>query len=97
VKLSFIPAELHLDTDPDGQFKVTLQGTEIFRSRSSAKALKKFNELKKELESNFPAHDELSVEEKKELLQRALGDDLVKANSVRKRKKSTARSTRTFG
>jgi hypothetical protein len=97
VKLSFIPAELHLNTEPDGQFKVTLQGTEIFRSRSSAKALKKFNELKKELENDFPAHNESSVEEKRELLQRALGDDLVKDNSVRERKKSTARSTRTFG
>ncbi|MGD1210119.1 MAG: hypothetical protein ABR973_02025 [Candidatus Acidiferrales bacterium] len=44
----------------------------------------------------LPAHDELSVEEKRELLQRALDDDLVKANSVRKKKKSAARSTRTF-
>jgi hypothetical protein len=97
VKLSLIPADLHLDTEPDGQFKVTLQGTEIFRSRSISKVLKKFNELKKELQNKFPTHDELSLEEKKESFQRALGDDLVKANSLRKKQKSTACSTRTFG
>jgi hypothetical protein len=97
VKLSFIPGELHLDTERDGQFTVTLQGTEILRSRSSTKALKKFNELKKELENKFPAQGDLSAEEQRELLQRALSDDLVKDNSVRERKKSTARSTRTFG
>lgn len=96
MKLSFIPAELHLNTEPDGQFKVTLQGTEIFRSSSGTKALKKFNEVKKELEERFPTH-ELSAEEKRQILLRALGDH-VKDNSVKpKRKKSSARNTRTFG
>ncbi|HYL63751.1 MAG TPA: hypothetical protein VE077_14120 [Candidatus Methylomirabilis sp.] len=97
VKLSFIPADLHLDADQDGQFKVTLQGTEIFRSSSSTKALKKFNEVRKELEEKFPTHD-LSVEEKSELLQRSIMDSLVKHNSLKpEEKKSAARSTRTFG
>lgn len=97
VKLSFVPADLHLSTEQDGQFKVTLQGTEIFRSSSSTKALRKFNEVKKELEEKFPTHD-LSVEEKKELLQRSISDSLVKHNSLKpEKKKSAARSTRTFG
>jgi hypothetical protein len=97
VKLSFIPADLHLSTDPDGQFKVILQGKEIFRSSSGTKALKKFNEVKKGLEEKFPAHD-FSTEEKRELLRRSIGDSLVKHNSLRpERKKSAARSTRTFG
>jgi hypothetical protein len=56
VKLSFIPADLHLSTDSAGKFVVTLQGTEIFRSSSSPKAIKKFNEVKKELEEKFPTH-----------------------------------------
>ena len=97
MKLSFVPADLHLSTEQDGQFKVTLQGTEIFRSSSSTKALRKFNEVKKELEEKFPTHD-LSVEEKKELLQRSISDSLVKHNSLKpEKKKSAARSTRTFG
>jgi len=97
VKLSFIPADLHLSTDSAGKFVVTLQGTEIFRSSSSPKAIKKFNEVKKELEEKFPTHD-LSEEEKKELLQRSITDAQVHHNSLRpEKKKSAARSTRTFG
>ena len=97
VKLSFIPAELHLNTGPDGQFKVTLQGAEIFRSSSGTKALKKFNEVKRELEERFPTH-EFSVEDKREILLRELGDHLVAHNSVRPvKRKSSARNTRTFG
>jgi hypothetical protein len=97
VKLSFIPADLHLDTEPDGQFKVTVQGREIFRSSSSAKAVKKFNTVKKELERAFPTRA-LTDEEKRELLQRSIADSLVKHNSLRPEvKKSAARGTRTFG
>lgn len=94
MKLSFIPADLHLVSD-DGEFKVTLEGTEVFRSSSSTKAVKKFREIKKGLEERFPAHD-LSDEEKKELLQRAIGDALVQHNSVRPERKAINR-TRTFG
>lgn len=97
VKLSFLPADLHLSTEPDGQFVVRLQGMEIFRSSSSTKATKKFNEVKKELEEKFPTH-ELSDEEKKEMLGRSITDSLVLDNSVRPRKKRrAAKSTRTFG
>ncbi len=97
MKLSFIPADLHLVTEQDGEFKVTLQGAEILRSRSSKKALSKFHELKKQLEPNFPTHD-LSAEEKAEILQRLITDGLVKHNSLKpEQKKSAARGTRTFG
>ena len=95
--MSFIPADLHLSTEANGHFKVTLRGAEIFRSSSSAKALKKFKEVKEKLEEKFPAHH-LSSEEKEELLQRSIADYLVKHNSLRpKTKKNAARSTRTFG
>ncbi len=97
VKLSFIPADLHLGKEPDGQFKVTLQGSEIFRSLSSAKALKKFNAVKRELEQKFPTRD-LSDKEKRELLQQSVTDSLVKHNSLRpEKRRSAARGTRTFG
>jgi len=97
VKLSFLPGDLHLNTKPDGQFVVILQGTEVFLSASRSKAITKFNEARKELEERFPVHD-LSDEERKEMLRRAITEDLVPPNSVRPRKKkSTAKSTRTFG
>jgi hypothetical protein len=97
VKLSFIPADLHLTTEQDGQFTVSLQGTEVLRTTSSKKALSKFNEFKRELEVKFPTQD-LSAEEKAKMLHHAIADWLVKHNSMKpEQKKSTARSTRTFG
>ncbi len=77
--------------------KSRCKGPKFSVPRQARKALKKFNEVKKELEEKFPTH-ELSVEEKSELLQRSIIDSLVKHNSLKpERKKSAARSTRTFG
>lgn len=97
MKLSFIPADLHLDTTTDGTHRITLKGSEVFRCASGAKALRKFNEIKGQLQEEFPAHD-LSNEEKKELLQKAIGDALVKHTSLKPEiKKNRAKGTRTFG
>jgi hypothetical protein len=96
VKLSFIPADLHLSDTEDGQFVVSIQGREVFRSPNRRKALAEFNTLRVDLEARFPAHD-ISPEERRELLQRFIADALVKHNSLRpEQKKSAARSTRTF-
>ena len=95
MKLSFLPADLHLRTEQDGKFSVTLQGSEILRSFSSKKAVAKFNELKKELEAQFPTH-ELSPKEKAEIMQRSIGNWIVKYNSLNKIIKNRARP-RTFG
>ena len=97
MKLSFIPADLHLSDSEDGQFVVSIQGREVFRSPNRKKALAEFNALRKDLEARFPAHG-IPPEERRELLQRFIGDALVKHNSLRpEQKKSAARSTRTFG
>ena len=95
MKLSFLPADLHLRTEQDGKFSVTLQGTEIFRSSFSKKALAKFNELKKELEAQFPTH-ELSPEAKAEIMQRSIGESIVKYDSLNRAIKKRAHF-RTFG
>jgi len=92
-----MPADLHLTIEIDGQFKIALQGTEVFRSSSRKKAVEKFNAIRKELDERFPTHD-LSAEEKTELMQRSIADSLVKHNSLKpETKKNAARSTRTFG
>lgn len=98
MKLSFIPGELHLSDADDGQFVITVQGREIFRSPNRKKALAKFSTLRVELESKFPAHN-ITPQERHELLQRFIADVLVGHNSLRPepKRKSAAGSTRTFG
>lgn len=97
MKLSFIPAGLHLSDTEDGQFVVSIQGQEVFRSPNRRKALAEFNTLRADLEARFPAHD-IAPEERRELLRRFIADALVKHNSLKPEpKKSAARSTRTFG
>jgi hypothetical protein len=95
MKLAFLPGGLFLSKEQD-DFVVTLDSKEVLRSRSQKRALTKFNELRKELEHKFPNRD-LSPEEKRALLQKEIADSLVGHNAVRPRKKSTAKSTRTFG
>ena len=95
MKLSFLPADLHLRKEENGHFTVSLRSNEIVRCRSGKKAIAVFNELKKDFEEKFPPHD-LSSEEKAELLQHTIGDDLMKYNSLSPMQKKRARP-RTFG
>jgi hypothetical protein len=87
MKLSFIPADLHL-IEKDGQFMVILQGNEVFRSPY----------LKKELEEQFPSQKP-SPDEVAELLRKSIADSLVGHNSWRpeERNRKKINSTRTFG
>lgn len=95
MKLAFLPGALFLQKEQD-DFVVTVDSKEVLRTRSQKRAVTKFNELRKEMEHEFPNRD-LSPEEKHDLLQKEIADSLVGHNAVRPRKKSTARSTRTFG
>jgi hypothetical protein len=97
MKLSFLPADLHL-INQDGEFVVTLKGNEVFRSPHSKKAVAKFNMLKKELEERFPSQKP-SPEEIAELLQKSIADSLVGHNSwgPEERNRKKINSTRTFG
>lgn len=97
MKLSFLPAQLYLDTAEGGYFRVTMGGEEILRTRSQRLARSTFDKLRREMEKRFPPH-ELSGAEKREALQRMLADGLVQHNSLGgRKKKTTAGSTRTFG
>lgn len=96
--MSFMPGDLHLAKSADGHYCVTMAGQEVLKTKSQKVAVRKFNQLRQEMEARFPARD-LTPEEKKGLLERAIGDSLVGHNSLggRKNWKSTAGSTRTFG
>jgi len=97
LKLVFLPGELRCDKSNDGFYCVTIQGQEVLRTRSLRSAIRKFNDIRKEMEDRFPL-TELSSKEKADMLQRAIGDSLVGHNSLGGRKKKTsAGGTRTFG
>jgi len=97
IKMEFVPGGLLLQQSDDGFYLVTVHGQENLRTRSRSKALKKFNNVRQEMEQAFPAR-ELTVEEKEKTMHTAIGDSLVGHNSLGGRKKKTsAGSTRTFG
>jgi phage replication-related protein YjqB (UPF0714/DUF867 family) len=97
MKLSFIPAELYLDSAPDGSFSVRMKGNEVLRTRSEKAAVGKFNALRAESEQQFPAA-EWTEKKAAEALQHEINDSLIGHNSLGgRKKKTTAGGTRTFG
>ena len=98
MNLSFLPGDLRLLKDAEGLFVVTVAGQAILRTKSQRSALSKFNDLRTELERKFPTRLP-TPEEKAELLQREINESLFGANAprVRKKRKTTAGGTRTFG
>ncbi len=98
MKLSFLPGNLHLSEEQDGTYLIVMQGEELFRTRIEKKALLRFNALRRELESQFPAH-EPTAEERRAALEKYLMD--YKAIQVRAStkppKKDKVKGTRTFG
>jgi hypothetical protein len=97
MKLSFLPGDLHLSKEQDGLYVVIVQGKEVLRTGQEKKALAKFNTLRRDMEAQFPAR-ELTPEEKRALLQKWIGDNLVSHNGDRHtKKKIKSGSTRTFG
>jgi hypothetical protein len=97
MKLSFLPGKLLLDTGSDGSLRVTVDGEEVFKTRSQRAAIARFNTLRQEMEERFPPH-ELSDKEKTAIFRQILTDSLVQHNSLGgRKKKTTAGGTRTFG
>ena len=97
MKLSFLPGALFLSRADDGSYLVTVEGQELLRTKSQRAAVARFSKLRQEMEARFPAR-ELTVEEKREILQRSIADSLVGHNSLGgRKKKTTAGGTRTFG
>ena len=97
MNLSFLPGGLHLEKKQDGSYRVTIQGQEVLNTRSEKKAISEYNKIRKEMESQFPAH-ELSQEEKTQLLLKYIAQ-LPRVSPVAKerKKKYVPGSTNTFG
>ena len=97
MKLSFMPGELHLLSNDDGSYSLTLRGEEILRTKSQKAAVARFKHLRHEMEKQFPV-SETSDEEKAAAFRRIIEDTLVQHNSLGgRKKKTTAGGTRTFG
>lgn len=96
MKMSFLPADLHLYTDEDDSTCLVLRGELIGRFRSQKKGVLKFNELRSLLENEHPGR-ELSQEEKRDALLREIGATLTRHNSLRDAGPKKRTGTRTFG
>lgn len=97
MKLSFLPGKLSLQTLESGAFQISVDSREILLTRSQKAAVNKFNELRQEMESQFPSR-KFSDAEKAQTFRRIMADSLVQHNSLGgRKKKTTAGSTRTFG
>ena len=97
MKLSFFPGKLFLDRSNDGFLRISLDGQEVFQTRSERAAVSKFNALRQEMERRFPPH-EVSDDQKAEIFRQMVKDSLVQHNSLGgRKKKTTAGGTRTFG
>jgi hypothetical protein len=97
MKLSFLPGNLFLNSADDGSLIISLNGEEIFRTRSQKAAVARFNVIREEMERRFPPR-ELSAEQKAQAFREMVKDSLVQHNSLGgRKKKTTAGGTRTFG
>lgn len=96
MKMSFLPGELQL-SEERGVFIVSVKSQEVLRTRSQKAAVAKFNAIRGSMENQFP-HRETTQEEKQALLRNILNDAAVDETLRRPpKKRSTARSSRTFG
>jgi hypothetical protein len=96
MKLSYLPAELHLSTLPDGSFEVRLKGEAVFTTRSEKAAVKRFTQLRSDHGGDIP-QAALTPSEKERLLKKEVGEALVDANHYEPQKlKKARRSSRTF-
>jgi hypothetical protein len=91
MKLFFAPAELLLETDATGEYVLQMKGTVLGRFRQQKRAISEFNKRRSELEALMPPV-ELTANQMRDLLQKAVGDSLVGHNSWLAPSKATAKS-----
>jgi hypothetical protein len=97
LNMSFVPGQLELKTAESGEYVVRLQNEEVLKTKSPKVALARYNEIRTQMETLFPAA-EFTPEERAELWRRHTADSLLDHNSRREQPKQRRRgSTRTFG
>jgi hypothetical protein len=97
LNMSFVPGQLELKTTERGEYVVRLQNADVLRTLSAKAALAKYNAVRMQMETLFPAPN-LTPEQRAELWRRHIADSLVGHNSFKEQPKKRRRgSTRTFG
>jgi len=86
MRLSFLPGGLLL-VKQGSEYLITIGDEEVFKSCDEKKALKKFNDVRRRMEKDYPA-TELTKEQKQEALKRLIEDQVLRQvrNSTRKSK-----------
>lgn len=95
MKLSFPPAELSLESVPEGEFLLKMRNEVLGKFRSKRQAINEYNRIRRELENQLPPH-QITDDQKRSLFQQFINDGLVGHNSIRPVAKKPAKS-RTFG
>lgn len=95
MRLSFLPGDLHLISQADRAYEVSFRGEVVLRTSSKKKALERYHEIRRQLETAFPPK-EVPAEEKARRFERDILDNMVGRNSLRPPRKKPGR-TRTFG
>ena len=91
-----LPGQLHLD-ETGGEFAVTLRGERVLVTRNAKRAISKFNKIRRQLETRFPAAEPTPAEATA-LLRKHIGECLVDDNHFRpQQEKKAKKATRTFG
>jgi len=93
--MCFLPGKLSLESKPGGVYELRL-GEEATTFRSQRAAFRAFQQLRTQLEKDFPAR-EPSLEERRALLQQDIADSVVRHNSLRDAAPRKKTGTRTFG
>ena len=96
MKMSFLPGRLELVSEGK-VFVVSVDGNEVFSTQSRKIAMGRFNEIRREMEKRFPP-TRPTAEDSKILLAQMMNDVAVDEALRRPpKKRSSARSSRTFG
>lgn len=95
MNLSFLPGQLQLSKQDDGTYLITIRGEEVFKSTNEKKAIAKFNNIRKDMEAQFPPQP-LSPEEKSRLLREYISKDHSTFKGLPARKYKPG-SSNTFG
>jgi len=97
MKLAFLPGELFLELDCDGNYVVRLKGETVLATRIKNKAVGKYNAIREVLEKTFPPSVPNPDEMRAVLLKEIGAGELqgLKASNIAGRK--TRQRSRTFG
>jgi hypothetical protein len=96
MKLYFQRAELLLEKNVDGQYILKMADEILGTFHHERKAVAAYNRIRRDLETKLPP-TELTAADRRVLLERYVGDNLVQHNSLKNAPAKKPSRSRTFG